>query len=482
MIEEILSHKKKLALLFGSISVLALPDFYFFPILFLTFPLALYLQDRSENFKQSFNIGYWFGFGYFAFGLSWIGNALLVDIVNFGWLYPICLIATGGFLGIFIAIPFMVLQKIKSPIYKIIALAFLWTLSEWVRSWFLTGFPWNMLGSIWTGNAYAPQVAAIIGTYGLTFISVIIFSSPFIFLKEQNKKSLIISISISIGLLLILFGYGYYRIKNNPIEYTQYKIRIVQPSIPQTFKWQKNQLTDNFNQYIKLSQKASLKDVDIVIWGETASPFPLDLDLKKRMEATKAIPKNGLLITGAVRYEVNNNKGYTPFNSLFAINKKGEIKATYDKSHLVPFGEYIPFRNKLPIEINKITNGLVDFKAGSGKKTIKINSLPEFGALICYEIIFPSEVTNKENHPKWLINLTNDGWYGDTIGPRQHLASAKLRAIEEGIPVVRVANTGISAIISATGIITKSLNLNEIGYVDGYLPKEISKRTFYSKI
>ena len=480
MIEKILSHRNKISLMLGSLSVFALPDFYFFPILFLTFPLILLIEDRAKNFKESFKTGYWFGFGFFAFGLSWIGNALLTDVINFGWLYPICLISAGAFFGLFIALPFMGLHKIKNPFYKIITLAILWVLSEWIRSWILTGFPWNLLGTIWAGNDYSPQLASVFGTYGLSFISVIIFATPFILLKEVSTKNIIIAALTPILLIGLLFGYGYYRIKNNPIKFTTKTIRMVQPSIPQTNKWDRKQLESNFDEYINLSKKASLDGIDIVIWGETASPFPLDFDIKKRMEATKAISKKGLLITGAVRFEKQNNGEYKPYNSLFAIDKKGEIKAIYDKSHLVPFGEYIPLKEKLPFNVNKITNGLADFKSGNGNKTIKISDIPKFGALICYEIIFPSEVTNKNNHPKWLINLTNDGWYGDSIGPRQHLASAKLRAIEEGIPVVRVANTGISAIISATGIITKSIPLNENNFIDGLLPKEIKKRTFYS--
>lgn len=482
LINQIFSHKKLSSLILGSIAVLALPPYHIFPILFISFTLLLLIMDKAETAKASFAAGYWFGFGFFGFGLSWVGNALLVEPLKFGWLYPICLIAGGAFFGLFTAIPTLLCYPFKKLEAKYFAFPAFWILSEILRSFIFTGFPWNLLGSVMAFNTAALQTASLIGTYGLSLLVILLTSAPALYFKYRTQTSIYASLGIIIGLSCFIFAFGEFRLKAYPDGGASETIlRFVQPSIPQSMKWDKGELENNLKQYISLSQTEGLEKTDFVLWGETASAFALDMEDEYRNMVTAAIPENGYLVTGLVRYKFDNYDYYQPMNSMFVLNKNGDIENYYDKTHLVPFGEYIPFRRYLPKWVRPITNTIANFKAGTGHKNIKIGNYPGFGALICYEIIFPAEVVNKENKPDWLINLTNDGWYGESSGPYQHLTSTRLRAVEEGITIARTANSGISALISRTGEIIDSIPLNETGIKDIPLPQNLSMPTLYGK-
>lgn len=482
LIAKIRQYPKTAAFVLGSLSVLALPPHFWLPVLLVSFTGLLLLLQQTEKPKEAFAFGYWFGFGYFACGLSWIGNALLIDAQTFGWLYPLVFLASGAFFGLFAAFPAWLASYFKNIYAKYLAFASLWVAFEWVRSFFLTGFPWNLLGTVLAFTPATMQLAAVIGTYGLSLLVIMISSAPALALRQKDKIGLWSSLGLIITGSLLIGGYGVFRLHRlGSTEDGDIKVRIVQPAIPQTMKWSPTSLDDNINKYIAMSRTEGLEDVDFVIWGETASPFPLDYDDYYRQLVTNAIPEKGYLITGLVRYEADADDRYQPLNSLFVMNKHGIVRGSYDKSHLVPFGEYIPLRRWLPLWIRPITNTIANFKAGSGLKNIRIDDYPEFGALICYEIIFPAQVVNSKHKPDWLVNLTNDGWYGNSAGPYQHLAMAQMRAVEEGITVVRVANTGVSAVIDRLGIIRTSLPLNHSGTVDTFLPKKLSTPTLYGK-
>lgn len=482
LINQIFSHRKLSSLILGSVAVLALPPYHIFPILFISFTLLLLIMDKAETAKAAFAAGYWFGFGFFGFGLSWIGNALLVEPLKFGWLYPICLIAGGAFFGLFTGVPTLLCYPFKKLTAKYLTFPSFWVLSEILRSFILTGFPWNLLGSVMAFSTAAMQITSVIGTYGLSLLVLLLCSAPALYLKNRTKASLFAVLGIIIGLGGGIFAFGELRLKAYPDGGpSETVLRFVQPSIPQSMKWDKGALEDNLKQYISLSQTEGLDKTDFVLWGETASAFALDMEDEYRNMVTAAIPETGYLVTGLVRYKFDNYDYYQPMNSMFVLNKNGDIENYYDKTHLVPFGEYIPLRRYLPKWVRPITNTIANFRAGTGHKNIKIGNYPRFGALICYEIIFPAEVVNSDNKPEWLINLTNDGWYGESSGPYQHLTSARLRAVEEGITIARTANSGISALISRTGEIIDSLPLNAVGVKDIALPCNLSMPTLYGK-
>ena len=270
-INKLKSHPLKSAFALGLISTLSLPPFYVLPVLFLTLISLLILINEASSAKESFKIGYFFGFAYFASNLSWIGNALLIDALHFGWLYPITLIAAGSFFGLFTGIPTLICFYFKNITSKYLAFASLWTIFEWIRSFILTGFPWNLLGSIWSFNPKFIQITSIIGTYGLSLISILIFASPALIIANKTKKSLYTSIITSLSSFLLIFIFGICHFKN--YEQGSTKIRIVQPSIPQEMKWNKESLEKNFNEYIQMSAQVGQNDVDFVIWGETATPL-----------------------------------------------------------------------------------------------------------------------------------------------------------------------------------------------------------------
>jgi apolipoprotein N-acyltransferase len=253
----------------------------------------------------------------------------------------------------------------------------------------------------------------------------------------------------------------------------------VQASIPQTEKWKAEFKERNLRRHMALSLKDRPDWVTHVIWPEMAATYYVETDPEMRRLLSRAAPPAGWLITGAPRRDETGLH-----NSAIALDSAGSVVGVYDKFHLVPFGEYVPFRDYLPIE--KITHGSGGYSPGPGPRTIRFPGLPPVSPLVCYEVIFPGAVMDREDPAEWLLNLTNDGWYGATAGPYQHLAIARLRAIEEGAPMVRAAYTGVSAIIDPYGRIIQRIGLNQIGVLDTPLPKPLLRewflqRTIYAK-
>ena len=479
-LKNIWNSKKTLAFILGVISVEVLPPHDKLWIGFFSFSALILLISSISKAKKSFAIGYWFGFGYFACNMAWISNALLIDAPRFGWLFPITLAAAGAFFGLFTAFPALLSSRFKNFYALYFSFSAFWVIFEWIRSFIFTGFPWNLLGSSLIFSDVLIQTGALIGTYGLSLLVIMSLTAPALFIKYQDKKSLFISISLILTIGITLIIYGNYHLQKSDNTPSELSIRIVQPAIPQEMKWQKNKLENNFAEYIKLSQANGLDKIKFVIWGETATPFPLDFEPQYLQQIKKAVPPKGYLITGMVRYRFHEGN-FRPQNSMAVINYEGKIITFYDKTHLVPFGEYIPLRNYLPKWIRPITNTIADFLPGSGPSVIKLDNTPGFGTLICYEVIFPHQIINPQNRPQWLINLTNDGWYGQSQGPYQHLATTRLRAVEEGLTLVRAANTGISAVISPYGQIISSLDLNKKGFIDINLPQQLHISTTYGK-
>lgn len=480
MIKRLNAYPKTSAFLLGCLSVLALPPFYFLPVLIVSFGGLFFFIQKSSTPKKAFAAGYWFGFGHFACGLFWINNALLTDPQRLGWLIPLVFAASGGFFGLFAAFPALFCRFFKGQMAKILAFAAAWTLFEWLRSFIFTGFPWNLLGTVWAFDNRGIQFASLFGTYGLSLLTVLAAMSPGILLFGRRRADIMAALTPLVIIPLALYIFGEWRLRQYPDdEFSDICVKIVQPSIPQRLKWKKEMLEENLQTYVKMSQSPNSRRPDLVIWGETALPFVLNLQPEYFDVLRPAIPENGFLITGALDYAYDGEK-WRPVNAMQAVNQSG-VFVTYGKSHLVPFGEYIPFRRYLPESLKPVTNVIADFLPGTGTETIRLPGIPPFGILICYEIIFPGEVTDGADRPQWLLNLTNDGWYGDSAGPRQHLITARMRAVEEGLTTVRAANSGISALISRTGAVIKELPLDIAGTLEFCLPESLSTDTLYTK-
>ena len=479
---KLFEHPKLAALGAGIASVFALPPYYQIWLPFITFGILAYLLNYAQNHRRAFAIGYWFGFGFFAVGLSWISHALALDLASFGWLIPIALIAAGAFFGIFVALPAWISSYFCGFWSKIIIFSTTWAIMEWVRSFFLTGFPWNQLGSVLAFNHSLLQTASCFGTYGLSLIVCLAFMLPTAAFISPYRRNAVIGIGSILLIASTLIGFGTYRtqrLDNN--EMSDINIRVVQPSIPQNLKWDFGEQENNFADYIEMSENMGFEQTNVVIWGETASTFPLKIDRAHFYQMLTAVPDDGYLITGSIDYIPRENDRWLPVNAGLIFRHGKGIIDSYSKSHLVPFGEYLPLRRFLPETLRPITKVITDFQAGEGPKTFNLDKLPPFGLLICYEIIFPHQVADADNRPQWLINLTNDGWYGMSSGPYQHLTAAQLRAVEEGLTIVRAANSGISALISRSGKIITELGLHKRGNLDFKLPQQLSVSTLYSK-
>lgn len=479
--------KAGLLITLGLCVVAALPPIYILPLAFIGFSGLFLLLDRCTTAKQAFFTGWFFGVGFFGGGLYWLTNAFLVNAGKHGWLIPIAIPALAFAMGLFIGLTTLSAhfmwrnQKHPSQAFaRIILFAVAWTLWEWVRSWIFTGFPWNLAGTVWAFSDVMMQPAAYVGAFGFSLLSVLALSLPACFYYlEGNKRVLPL---LACLLIPILFGVtGSLRLQNaNVTFYDDITLRLVQPNIDQAHKWDRNLKIANFNQHLELSlaENTNGKRPSHIIWPETAVTYALNREPNVLRAVASVVPPGGAVLTGTPRMTPRGQEPFQVWNSLLVVNEKAEITAVYDKSHLVPFGEYIPFRRFNPIP--KLTAGMVDFSAGDGIQTLQIKGLPSFSPLICYEVIFPGSVVNEENRPHWLLNLTNDGWYADSPGPYQHLISARMRSIEEGLPLIRVANTGITVATDAYGRVLSHLNYGQRGFIDVPLAKRLEHPPFAS--
>ena len=483
IVKVIMKYPKTAACVLGAILAAALPPFYQLWALFLAFSGLMLLIAGTGRLRKLAAIGYWFGFGYFAVGFYWIGNALLVDMVKTGWLYPLVLLLNGAFFGLFTIIPAAATKYGRNLAAKMLLFAAFWCLSvEWLRSFILTGFPWNPISSVLTFSPTMLQILSVLGTYGTSLILVLIAMLPAVWLVNPTKLR---SISLPAALLALLgiWQFGEYTLDKRVYvpEGHSIIVRLVQPSIPQTLKWDKTVLEENLQKYVDLSREKDNSYISFTVWGETAYPYDLLYDEVHKRKLATAVPPYGYLITGFLR-RVDDGYNYTPYNSFGVINKQGELVGWYDKSHLVPFGEYIPLRQYLPEWVRPVANVVAEFGRGEKFKTLQVGNYPEFAPLICYEVIFSDEIIKKgDKRPAWAVVLTNDGWYGMSAGPYQHLAAAQMRAVEEGISIVRSANSGISAVIDPYGEIIARIPLGESGSKDALVKPEESHLTVFGK-
>jgi apolipoprotein N-acyltransferase len=473
----------------GALSALAMAPLNAWPILFLTFPALVWLIDGAgaepwRAMTAAAATGWWFGFGYFLAGLYWVGFAFLVDAPTFGWLLPIAVIGLPALLAIFTAFG-VVLARIlwTGGIARILALAVALTTAEWLRGHLLTGFPWNAFGYTLSSPLELAQGASILGIWGLTFLAVAIFAAPATLTddREETRRPWL-PLVLSVAALVALGGLGALRLMRTPTRMVEgVHLRIVQPNVQQDIKFNYAAKHEVMKRYVALSdratgpQAAGVRGVTHLIWPESAFPFFLTREPDALDQIAQLLRHGTVLITGAVRLaEPVNPADPGVFNSIYVIDHDGSIVGLYDKVHLVPFGEYLPLQPVLErLGLRQLTRLRGGFLAGDRRRLIAVPGAPAALPLICYEIIFPGEAVPTGERPGWIVNVTNDGWFGVSSGPYQHLQQARMRAIEEGLPVVRAANTGISAVIDPLGRIVNALPLGEEGVVDSPLPRAI---------
>lgn len=472
-----------LALVLGVVAVGALPPLHVWPLLVPAFSGLLWLTEAAERPRRAFAVGWWFGSGYFVAGLYWVANAFLVEPELFGWLAPIAVLGLASLLALFTgAAGFLVRVSGVRGIGTVFVFAASWTALEWVRSWMLTGFPWNMIGTTWVFSDSMVQVTALVGTLGLSLFTVLAAAMPATLADpDVRPRNSIAAISGAFAVMAMILAGGSIRLSNAGVVDTVdgVHLRLVQPNIPQRLKFERELLDVHLEDHLQLGATGGIVPPTHILWGETAASFFLADDLHRLERVAGHTPADGLTIVGTLRRSPQGEE-FRVWNSLLAIDSQSAIVAYYDKAHLVPFGEYVPFRGL--IGFSKLTAGTTDFSRGPGRVTLDLPGLPPVSPLICYEVIFSGNVIKRGTRPEWLLNLTNDAWYGLSAGPYQHFAAARLRAVEEGLPLVRVANTGISAIVDPYGRIVSVLDLGERGTVDGPLPVSLESAPLFSRV
>ena len=487
-----------IALAAGAASALAMAPFNAWPVLFLTFPVAVFLIDGAAA-------GQWRGVPAAALSrlLVWASAISCRTLLD-----RLCLLRRCPDFRLAVAVRGAGAARLSRAVSRARFCAGAATLdprrlasagarrsltiSEWLRGLLLTGFPWNAFGYALSEPLALAQAASLVGLWGMTFLAVAIFASPAVLIdgKARGRKPWLVP-AAALALLLAMGVFGAIRLSLQPTRMVAgVKLRIMQPNLQQDVKFNYGAKQEVMRKYLTLSDRASgpqstgVRDASILIWPESAFPFFLTREADAMAQIADLLPKGTVLITGSVRVPDDTPPGVRitrAYNSIYVIDHDGSVLSIYDKLHLVPFGEFLPFQDWMEkIGLTQLTKVQGGYIAGTRRRSLDIPGAPRALPLICYEAIFPGNVVERDDRPGWIVNLTNDGWFGISTGPYQHLQQARMRAIEEGLPVVRAANTGISAVIDPMGRIVARLGLGIEGVLDASLPAA-SAPTVYAR-
>jgi apolipoprotein N-acyltransferase len=448
----------------GALAALAMPPLQWLPLAVLGIVAFVWLWDTAPGPRSALLRGWAWGTGHFAVGSYWIVEAFFVPPADYGPLGPPIVIGLAALLGFFPAMAagaakWVALRwpSMGGRYCRLLLLAIAWTIAEWLRGHVFTGYAWNPLAHVWAFATPLLQGAALFGVYGLGLLTFVILAAP-----AAGWRASVLA-------LVVAGGAGFAgQAAMAPVDTAGDGplVRIVQPNTPQAEKWRPEMRAAHMGKLVEMSRRDGFDGLAAVIWPETAPPVVVVPGSAVLEVMAKAVPPGGYLLTGAARQTRNREDGV--WNSLLVVDGEGGIVASYDKVHLVPLGEYIPFHKQLAPVSGAIGRG--SFEVGESRVTLDLPRLPSFSPIICYEVIFPAAVTGPGPRPRWLLNVTNDAWFGLSSGPYQHLASARLRAVEEGLPMFRAANTGVSAVIDAYGRVLAALDMQREGVIDHRIP------------
>ncbi len=467
-----------ICLLLGILTSFSLPPYNLVFINFLTLPVLLYiLVNYVDNKTISFFVGWIFGFGYFISNLYWITNSLTFD-VNFKFIIPFALILIPLFLGIFYGLVTFLCNffNLKNKISSILIFSIFFGVIEFIRSFIFGGFPWNLVVFSLSNNLPSLQILSYVGTYSLNLLSITIFLLPVIFFFKYRALTKFLIFSFSLILVVINFLYGKFIIED--FERKKHDnlasiIRVISPNIPIERFLSNQDVEKNIYELISLSDTNNKKKT-IFIYPEGIITSIYFKDLK----FFKDIFKENYNINHKVILGINSINQNKIYNSLIVLNNESELLYKYDKNKLVPFGEFLPFENFLKkIGLKKITQGYQSFSADNKREILEINQL-KFIPLICYEIIYSGKISPNKKYYDFILNISEDGWFGRSIGPAQHLSHSIFRSIEEGKNVIRSTNNGVSAFVNPKGQIIKQIS--EKGYFDVNRIKRVDK-TYFAK-
>ncbi|MEY3197015.1 MAG: Apolipoprotein N-acyltransferase [Pseudomonadota bacterium] len=459
-----------LAFLSGLLCAIAHAPLFFTPGL-IGFSILAYLIYSSKDLRSALVRNLSFCLGYFGYGLYWIVIGISVYIEDFWWAIPISLFGMPLLFSIFTSFPTYVAWNMRNSTHYILVYSIAWVFIEWVTTWIFTGFPWMLIGYTSGFSNIISQLASICGVIGISFVIFYIMTS-FYYMWEPDAKLCKKDVFFTITLLGIISIFGVIRLEQNPTIFTDKRIRIIQPSIPQISKWDPEIFWQNLELHRSLSFiKTQASKPDIILWSEAAVTAPIQLQPVRNFLNIVAKETNAILVTGTVSHI--EDKLYT---SIDAISPSGKILFEYHKKHLIPFGEYVPLKNILPIK--KLTHGIIDYTAGTTDAVFNIIGL-KTRPLICYETVFAKEAIS--NDVDIFLNITNNAWYGKSAGPYQHFYIGKFRSIENSIPLITAANNGISGIIDPMGRILNQTHLDDITALDAFIPKKYNS-PIYTKL
>ncbi len=480
----------------GAIGALAMPPVGFIPAMAVSLSIAVRLLDVCasggrgsfrRSLSRSFFYGWLWGFGYLVAGLWWLGSPFLVEADQFAWAMPFGVLGLPAVLALFPACGFAIAHALWSPgTGRLFAFAFGLAVSEWLRGHIFTGFPWNLIGMALGQNLWLMQGAALGGVYWLTLLASLILAAPATLFDGPNVRfSQRFGPSLAaIAALAALAAYGAWRIPAQPQPTIPgVTLRLMQPNLPQDAKFNATNAQGILALYLNLSVGDDSPDGKMhgpthVIWPESAFPFILDQSPEALAQIAAILPPGKILITGAARMSdpLPGEQTGRFFNAIAVVDDQGTVQWQYDKTHLVPFGEYVPAFLKTTIAalgLRQFVHIPGGFDSADRRKMLHLPGIGPVVGTICYESIFSNEVLPQDdnsNDAKAIINVTNDAWFGVLTGPYQHFAQSRLRTVEEGLPLIRVANTGISAAIDPYGQIVAILPLGAKGYIDTTLP------------
>jgi apolipoprotein N-acyltransferase len=484
------------ALCAGLAAALAHPPFGVLPGL-LGYALLLRLLDTDgpRPLRSAFLRGWLAGVGYFAVSCWWIVEPFMVDAVHQGWMAPIALPLMAGGLALFWGLAGLIYRWIASRSFsRVFIFAGALALTEWLRGNVLTGFPWDLPGETWRAGSMPSQAASLVGAYGLTWFTVALAAAPALLFDRTSRLVRAATAAVIAGFLGVLYAYGAVRLAHAPgVAPDAPLIRVVQADIDQKNKWKPENLPQIFGTYMGLSTRPTAARPDIVVWPEGALPAVIDELIAPNSPygplLRDTVAPGQTLIMGANRAEPKpGGVGYAYFNSLVAFHREGDglrITGVYDKQHLVPFGEYMPLGElATKVGFRSLVHMPDDFTAGPPARPLTPAGVPAVQPLICYEALFPgftrAAAQRAEVRPAWILNISNDAWFGATSGPLQHLNMASYRAIEEGLPIVRATPTGVSAVVDAFGRVEPGarLGLGAFGAIDARLPPALAPTTY----
>jgi apolipoprotein N-acyltransferase len=452
------------AFAWGLVSALALPPVHLLPVLLFSIPAFLTLIDEAASKKRVMLLGWMFGFGLNLGGLYWITEPILTEAATFWWLVPFAAPLLAFAVAFYTIIPALAARCVKNGFGRLLVFAGAWVVSNLIQQFAFSGFPWNFWGTDWVipgvvGDVFI-QPAALFSVHGLTLLTVILAGLPLF-----GRRGFV-------GIVLVLLawgGFGMWRLQI-PVQPTGVTLALVQPDFPVPGSFDRAALVARWQRLLAMSSAGLHAGATAVVWPEAASPWYLDSDAGAR-EALAAVTGTAPILAGAVRWVSNTDYR----NSLVVTAGPGPALAVYDKWKLVPFGEYTPKWIPVRITPNALGGG---FTPGPGPATLHVSGLPPFGPAICYEDVFPGQIVDEKDRPSWLLNITDDAWFGDSAGPRQHFDNARLRAVEEGLPLARDANSGITAMINAFGHVEASLPLKSQGVLVEPLPGKLPPTLF----